>query len=54
MMTVEEARNNIQKAIDNPMITSVKKRQLFNMYQNLKTVTALTPEVEKLIITLCK
>jgi hypothetical protein len=54
MMSVEEARTSIQKAIDDPLITPVKKRRLFSLYQNLRMVTALTPEVERLIISLCK
>ena len=54
MMTVEEGRAMLQKSIDDPLITPVKKRQLFSLYQNLKYVTALSPEVANLINTLCK
>lgn len=53
MMSVNDARMKIQKTIDDPIIDQVKKRQLFAMYQNLRFVTSLTPEVERLIISLC-
>lgn len=53
MMTVEQARSRIQKTIDDPLIDQIKKRQLFGLYQNLTYSTALTPELEKLVNTLC-
>lgn len=52
-MNVEEARNIIQKAIDDVNITSVEKRQLFGLYQNLANSTKLTNEVERLIVSIC-
>jgi hypothetical protein len=53
MMTVDQARSMIQKTIDDPLIDQVKKRQLFGLYQNLTYSTALTPELEKLVNSLC-
>lgn len=54
MMTLESALNKIQQTIDKPQIDKVKKRQLFALYQTLKTAKVVSAELEQAITSLCK